>query len=330
MWVLDNALVTGGSGFLGSHLVDRLVSMGVKVKALDNNWRGTPRNLIDVADKIEFIEADIRDYPKIEQAAKEVDIIFNLASIQGTKFFYIHPDLVTEVGILGNLNIARAAIKENVSKVVFTSSSEVYADPDVIPTPEDHPLIIPDTRNPRWAYSMQKIFGESIFLMHEKDFDSVIIRIFNTYGPRMGWNHVISEFITRLELGEKFTIEGTGDETRSFCYVDDAIDGIILASTKDEGRNEVFNIGHPEEMHIIDLISHLEEISGKKIDPTFVDRPDGSPIRRSPDITKAKKLLGFSPKVGIRKGLEKTYDWYKREINWCKENEKQGQYSWLK
>jgi len=325
----DRILVTGGAGFIGSHLVERLSEMGKEVIVFDNSWRGSQKNLANVKDNIEFIEGDIRDYTSVKSAMKNVDVVFHLASLQGTKFFYDYPDLGLEVGLIGNLNVAKAMKENGVERILFTSSSEVYSQPNAFPTAENHPLIIPDPKNPRWSYSVTKIAGEVVFFSYGKKygFDTSVIRIHNTYGPMMGWQHVIPEFIKRLVLNEEFTVQGDGSECRSFCYIDDIVDGIILAAFKEAGMDEVFNLGNDgEECKIIDLIKILSQISGKEIEPVFSGiRPEGSATRRLPDISKARKLLDYDPKISIRDGLKLTYDWYKNEIE-----SDAKEYPWLK
>lgn len=328
---MGSVLVTGGAGFLGSHLVEKLVQKKFDVRVMDNSWRGSQKNLGNILKEIEFVEADIRDFQKVKDASKDVDIIFHLASIQGTKFFYSDPELVLEVGIQGSLNVAKAATENGVGRILYTSSSEVYGTPQYFPTDEKHPIIIPDIKNPRWSYSAQKIIGESIFLNYAKKsgFSPTIIRPHNAYGPRMGWEHVIPEFIRRIALGEKFTIQGKGTETRSFCYADDIIEGMILAATKEEGKNEIFNLGNPsEEVAINDLVKLLEKISNKKLKPVHIEKLEGSVEKRKPDISKAKKLLGFEPKTSLENGLKKTYEWYEKEIRWWLENKKPEEYPW--
>jgi len=327
-------LVTGGAGFIGSHLVGKLVEMGKDVIVFDNSWRGSKKNLNGVNDKIKFIEGDIRDYTSVKNSMKNVDVVFHLASLQGTKFFYEYPDLGLEVGLLGNLNVAKSIKENKVKRVLFTSSSEVYSQPRNFPTQENHPLIIPDPKNPRWSYSVTKISGEVIFFSYGKKhgFDATAVRIHNAYGPRMGWQHVMPEFIRRLVLGEKFIVQGDGSESRSFCYIDDIVDGIILAAFKEAGANEAFNLGNNmEECKISDLIKMLSHISGKKINPIFSDiRPEGSATRRLPDISKARKLLGYNPKTTLRDGLKLTYYWYKKEIESILKNAKTKDYPWMK
>ena len=311
MSVLDRILVTGGVGFLGSHISERLVESGLTIRILDNSWRGAKRNLEKVIDKVEFVEGDVRDYNTVNKVMKGMDTVFHLASIQGTKHFYEVPDATLEVGLIGALNVAKAAIKNKIERILFPSSSEVYGTPQFFPTAEDHPLIIPDAKNPRWSYSIEKIASESVFLNYAKKFgfDATIVRIHNAYGPRMGWEHVIPEFIRRLELKELFTVQGNGSETRSFCYVSDIVDGIILAAGKEEGKNEIFNLGNPKEEYSINsLIKLMGKFSGKNITPIYLERREGSTKRRRPDISKAEKMIGFKPKINLERGFKLTYD----------------------
>jgi len=314
---MDRILVTGGGGFIGSHLVRSLINMGFKVKVLDNNWRNGTKKLQDILEKIEFIEGDVRDFNQVNEALKDVDVVYHLAAILGTKYFYELPCLVLDVGLQGTLNIVKAVSQSNVKRLVFASSSEVYATPNEFPTPETHPLIVPDPKNPRFSYSSSKIIGEVLCWNYAKKygFDVTILRLHNPYGPDMGWSHVIPEFIKKIELNEKFTIQGNGIMTRSFCYISDAVDGIILAGTKDEGKNEVFNIGNQStETSINQLVTYLEEISGKTVNPIHISAPEGGTNRRNPDISKVR-TLGYDPQVGIKEGLNKTYAWYHQEIN---------------
>ena len=328
---MANILVTGGAGFIGSHLIRKLIKDGNEVRVFDNCWRFGKRNLDDILNKIDFIEADIRDFNKVKEAMQDIDTVYHLATILGTSYFYTRPCLVLDVGLVGTINVIKTIKESKVKRLLFASSSEVYATPQKFPTPETHSLVVPDSTNPRYSYSSTKIVGEILCINFAKKygFDTSIVRLHNPYGPNMGWDHVISEFIKRIVLNEKFTVQGDGTTTRSYCYITDTVDGIVLAATKEEGKNQIFNIGKEEETSVNQLIKHLEEISGKKLKPIYIPLPKGGTDRRKPDISKAKKLLGFNPKIGIKKGLKLTFDCYKNEINWHLKNSKPEEYPWL-
>lgn len=309
-------LVTGGTGFLGSFLLEQLLKKKCDVMVFDNNWRGKAENLAGL--DVQFVEGDIRDAAAVEKAMVGAEYVFHLASVQGTKNFYRYPELSLEVGLLGNLNVAKAAAKVRPKRLFFSSSSEVYAQPTVFPTPETHPLVVPDPANPRWSYSLTKIAGEVIFnnVSHQHGFESVAVRIHNAYGPRMGWDHVIPEFIRRLVLNEPFTIQGSGKETRSFCYVDDIIAGFLLVMEKGQSGG-VYNIGNEQEEHtILDVVRLLSDLTGKKITPQHLPVPEGSTSRRLPDLRNIR-ALGYNPTVALREGLEKTLSWYGKKIQEC-------------
>ena len=223
---MKNVLVTGGTGFIGAALVKNLVNKGFKVKTFDNNSRGGLDKLDDYLDRIEVIEGDIRDLPSVMDAMKGIDIVYHLAFINGTRYFYEKPDLVLEVGLKGMLNVMDAAMHHKVKRMIYASSAEVYQQPTHIPTNEDERLIIPDPRNPRYSYGGAKAIGEVMALHYAKhsDLETVIFRPHNIYGPNMGFEHVIPEFVLRMkEMSDNFSksdiefpIQGTGEETRAF------------------------------------------------------------------------------------------------------------------
>ena len=234
-------LVTGGSGFIGSALVKRLLNEGHSVRVFDNNSRGNLRRLDDILDKIEFVEGDIRDYDQVNQACKGVDSICHLAFVNGTKFFYELPELVLEVGIKGMMNILDACKENNITDLILASSSEVYQSPQQVPTPEEVPLIVPDLLNPRYSYGGAKLITELLAINYGRNnFERVVIfRPHNVYGPDMGWEHVIPEFLLKMHSLIKdtsknidFQIQGTGDETRAFVFIDDFTDGLYKVIDK--------------------------------------------------------------------------------------------------
>ena len=217
---MSSILVTGGSGFIGSGLVKALVRAGHRVRVLDDNSRGSPRRLAEVAEDIEFIACDIRDAAAVETAAKGMEEVHHLAFVNGTVFFYKQPDLVLDVGVRGMLNVVDACRKQNIGKLVLASSSEVYQTPPKIPTDESAPLSVPDVLNPRYSYSGGKLISELLAInFGRKHFERVLIfRPHNVYGPDMGFEHVIPQLASRLQAAGKkqpsgklrFEIQGSG------------------------------------------------------------------------------------------------------------------------
>ncbi len=311
-------LVTGGTGFIGSALVKRLVKEGYKVRVLDNNIRGVPENLKEVEAQIEIINADIRDAIQVQNAIKGVDSVIHLAYINGTEFFYTKPELVLEIAVKGIVNVIDGCMKESVKELILASSSEVYQTPKIVPTDESAQLIVPDPMNPRYSYGGGKIISELMAINYgRKHFNKVMIfRPHNVYGPAMGWEHVIPQLVLRmkeLSLKEKskeikFPIQGTGKETRAFVFIDDFIGGLMLMLEK--GRHlEIYHIGTTEEISIAEVASEIGNYFGKKIKLVSGKPAEGSTPRRCPDIAKIKKL-GYRPKTSFKKGLQITAKWY--------------------
>jgi nucleoside-diphosphate-sugar epimerase len=311
-------LVTGGSGFIGSALVKALVREGHHVRVLDNNSRGAARRLREIEKEIEFIEGDIRDAETVARAAHDCDEVHHLAFINGTRFFYTAPELVLEVGVKGIVNVLDACRRANVSTIVLASSSEVYQTPPKIPTDESVPLVVPDPHNPRLSYGVGKIVSEVMAINYgRKFFDRVLIfRPHNVYGPDMGWEHVIPQFALRLRKVAAtkpsgplpFEIEGDGQQTRSFCHIDDFVRGLMLLREKGEHLG-IYHIGTAEEVTIADLARRVAAHAGREIVFRFLPAPAGSAARRCPDISKMRGL-GYAPQVSLAEGLPPTLDWY--------------------
>jgi len=301
-------LITGGRGFLGQPLATALAAVGNEVVALDNDSRASG----GTAAKVEQLTADIRDADAVRDACRGCDLVVHLAAVQGTGNFYAMPDHVLDVNLRGVLNVAEACAAERVERLVFASSSEVYGVPESFPTPETAPMCVPDARNPRWSYGGSKLIGELVVVnwARERGFDYTVLRYHNVYGPAMGWDHVIPQFIRRLELGEDFTVQGDGEQRRAFCFVEDAVNGTI-AACGDGGANEILNLGNPDEEHSVnDLVASLTRVSGKQIEPQHVAFEGEGTRRRVPDISRARQLIGFEPSVTLDDGLRRTYDWY--------------------
>lgn len=310
-------LVTGGFGFIGSNFVRDLVALGHEVIVFDNASRGRRTNLKDLEDKIKVVQGDICDLNSLKIHCDGVDSMVHLAAVQGTGNFYSIPHKVLEVNVKGIINALEATIQCGIKRFFFSSSSEAYGVPKIFPTPETHELIVPDVLNPRYSYGGSKIIGELFTINYAKQygFDYTMVRYHNVYGPAMGWEHVLPQFIKRLEKGEEFTIQGDGKQTRAFCYISDAVDCSIKALLSENGKNDIFNVGNPkEEWDINHVVKVLSKVSSKKINPKHIPFEGEGTKRRIPDITKAVKKLGYSPKVSFEDGLKKTYDWYSKEI----------------
>lgn len=315
--MLSKVLVTGGTGFIGSFLVERLVEQGKDVRVLDNNFRGRPEYLEHIKDKIELIDGDIRNMEDIKSSLKGVEVCYHLAAINGTKYFYEIPDEILDVNAQGTINVIKALEGTDVKKFINFSSSEIYGGkPEYFPTDEMHKLVVDDPSNPRWTYSGSKIIGEiySHIFCKKFDIDYCNVRPHNFYGPRMGYSHVIGEFIERIEKKEEFTMQGDGKQMRSFLYIDDAIDAIV--KTEDVRLDGIpLNIGHDkDEFTMLEVAHKLAEIAGVELEIKHVGLPKGGTLRRLPTIENARKILGWEPKTSFEQGLKKTYDWYIEDL----------------
>lgn len=310
-------LVTGGAGFLGSALVRRLVRAGHRVRMLDNELRGAVVRLSDVKGDVECVHADIRDAEAVHRATKGVESVFHLAFVNGTEFFYTKPDLVLDVAVRGMVNVIEACLKHTVGELILASSSEVYQSPPTVPTDETVPLSIPDPLNPRYSYAAGKIISEIMALNYGKaHFRRVIVfRPHNVYGPDMGWEHVIPQFSLRMrELCRDpadpvcFPIYGTGKETRSFVFIDDFIDGLMLVLERGEHLS-IYNIGTTEEVTIASVAQGVGAYFGRRVVVVPGEPVKGGPRRRCPDTSKLVRL-GYTPKVSFADGLPIVVKWY--------------------
>ena len=311
-------LVTGGSGFIGAALVRRLVQGGDSVRVLDDNSRGRLRRLAGIESDIEFLGGDVRDPATVMAAAKGVDEVHHLAFVNGTEFFYSAPELVLEVGVKGMVNVLDACRAHSIGTLVLASSSEVYQTPPRVPTDESVPLVVPDPMNPRYSYAGSKIISELMAINFSRKFleRALIFRPHNVYGPDMGAEHVIPQFARRLqnciaiqpEGPVPFQIQGTGEETRSFCFVDDLVEGVMLMRAKGEHLG-IYHIGTREEVAVADLARRVAAIAGRDIMLMTGPVRLGSTLRRCPDISKIARL-GYKPRVPLDQGLPPTVRWY--------------------
>ena len=317
---MSRILVTGGSGFVGSGLVKALVKAGHRVRVLDDNSRGSPRRLAEVVKEIEFVAGDIRNATQVEKAAQGVDEVHHLAFVNGTEFFYSQPDLVLDVGVRGMINVIDACRKHGIGTLMLASSSEVYQTPPKVPTDETTPLAIPDPLNPRYSYGGGKLISELMAINYgRKHFNRVLIfRPHNIYGPDMGWEHVVPQLALRLNAAAKaqpsgtlrLDIQGTGKETRGFCFIDDLVAGVLVMREKGEHLG-IYHIGTMEEVTIADLAQRIAGIYGREIILVAGKPAPGGTARRCPDISKLAKL-GYKPRVPLSEGLRPTLDWYRQ------------------
>jgi nucleoside-diphosphate-sugar epimerase len=300
-------LVTGGTGFIGSNICELLIKANHNVKVFDNNSRGSISKIKKIRKKIRFIKGDIRSKESLNRALKNTDAVIHLAYINGTKYFYSKPVLILDVAVKGILNIIEACIKNKVKELYLASSSEVYQTPNKIPTDELEALKIPDIFNPRYSYGGGKILSELMGIHYGKKYFKklVIFRPHNVYGPDMGREHVIPEFINRFKTlkKRKFKIQGTGNEIRSFIYIEDFIEAFNLILKRGKHLN-IYNIGTREKIKIKDLAYKLSRIFKKKIIIKKMALAKGGTKIRVPSINKIKRF-GFKPKFNLNKGLRK-------------------------
>jgi nucleoside-diphosphate-sugar epimerase len=311
-------LVTGGTGFIGSALVRRLLVDGNSVRVLDDASRGAERRLADVAGQYELMVGDVRDPACALRAVAGVDAVHHLAFVNGTENFYNHPDRVLEVGSKGIINVVDACCAHRVEELFVASSSEVYQTPPTVPTAEEVPLVVPDLMNPRFSYGGGKLFSElyAVHVAGRRLGRVVIYRPHNVYGPDMGWEHVIPQLAVRLRrLSDQqphgalaFPIQGDGSETRSFCFINDFVNGLAVMQAHGEHVN-VYHIGTEDEVSIRDLVGRIAGLLGRDVEIRPGALQPGSAARRCPSIAKIAGL-GYRPQVSLDEGLATTCAWY--------------------
>ena len=297
-------VVTGGTGFIGAGICNLLIKNNYNVKIFDDNSRGSLRRLKGVENKYSFVRGDIRDKRTVIKVFKGADAVIHLAYVNGTKNFYKQPVKVLDIAIKGIVNVIESCIENNIKELYLASSSEVYQTPSKIPTDEMEMLKIPDIYNPRYTYGGGKILTELMGINYGRKYFKklVIFRPHNVYGPDMGNEHVIPEFLNKFKKmkGNKFKIQGTGKEIRSFIYIDDFINAFNLLLIR--GKHlKIYNIGTSEKLTIINLIEIISKLLGKKVKVLKSPLQKGSTKIRVPNISNIKKI-GFKQKIKIKKG----------------------------
>ena len=306
----DLAIVTGGAGFLGSHLCDRLLGEGYRVLCLDNFVTGGPGNVAHLADNAAFALVD-HDITVPYRAPEAPAFVFHLASAASPSAYLRLPVETLEVGSLGTKHALEIA-KEAGARFVFASTSEVYGDPEITPQPETYNGNVSCT-GPRSVYDEAKRYGEALVTAYRRLYglQTRTARIFNTFGPRLRADdgRVVPNFIKQAMAGNPLTVYGDGSQTRSFCYVSDLIDGILALARSDYA--EPVNLGNPDERSILDIARTIQRITGSTSSIIFSPTPEDDPVQRCPDITRAREILGWAPKVTFERGVEDTVRWLK-------------------
>ena len=305
-----NTIVTGGAGFLGSHLCDLLLENGHEVICIDNLVTGSAKNIEHIkSDQFTYLDHDVT---KPIYFGDKIDYIFHLASPASPIDYLELPIQTLKVGALGTYNMLGLA-KEQGARFLLASTSETYGDPLVNPQPESYWGNV-NPIGPRGVYDEAKRYAEAITMAYHRyhNVETRIVRIFNTYGPRMraGDGRVVPNFINQALKGEDITVYGDGSQTRSFCYVSDLLDGIYRLMMSD--FVEPVNIGNPDEMSVLEFAERVIEIVGSSSRVVFEELPVDDPKVRRPDISRAKEVLGWEPKVGLGEGLERTVEYFKK------------------
>ena len=308
-----NILLTGGAGFIGSHLVEKFIEKKHKVIVIDNLLTGSKKNLEHFFDNenFTFTELDVQNHIEV---VEDLDYVLHLASPASPKAYAEHPINTLKAGSIGTINTLGLSKAKN-AKYLFTSTSEIYGDPLVSPQPESYWGNV-NPNGTRSMYDEAKRFAEAATATYSRTYNlnTKVVRIFNTYGPRMQLNdgRVVTNFIVQALKNEDITIYGDGSQTRSFSFVDDTVNGII--ALMESNQNDVFNIGNPNEITVNELASTIIDLTNSNSKLINKDLPQDDPKQRRPDITKAKNLLNWEPVVKLEDGLTQTIDWVNSQL----------------
>jgi UDP-glucuronate decarboxylase len=313
------ALVTGGAGFIGSHLIDALLAEGAEVVCVDNLQTGRAANLrhLDNEPRFDFVEADVIDRlpPKVRLGKTRFSHVYHLACAASPPHYQADPEHTMLTCVLGTRNLLRFA-EEQGARFLLTSTSEVYGDPEIHPQPESYRGWVSCT-GPRACYDEGKRAAETLTFDFARmgRVDVRVARIFNTYGPRMRADdgRVVSNVISQAISGEAITVYGDGSQTRSFCYVSDMVDGLMRLMDSEPAPGAPVNLGNPNELTVSDLVERVIRLTGSRSQIVHMPLPVDDPRRRRPDIARAEAILGWSPKIDLQTGLEATAAWFADE-----------------
>jgi nucleoside-diphosphate-sugar epimerase len=310
------ALVTGGAGFIGSHIIDRLLGEGARVVCLDSLLTGRPENLAHLQrePRFEFVEHDVIDQLPQWLRGKRTAFshIYHLACAASPPHYQADPEHTMLTNVMGTRNLLRLA-EETGARLLLTSTSEVYGDPEMHPQTEDYRGAVSCT-GPRACYDEGKRAAETLAFdfLRLRRADVRVARIFNTYGPRMRADdgRVVSNVVCQALGGDDITVYGDGSQTRSFCFVDDLVEGLVRLMNSDAAVGMPINLGNPDELTVCDLVDRVIAMTGSASRIVRLPLPEDDPRRRKPDIGRAQSLLGWSPHVQLQQGLEATIDWF--------------------
>src|SRR5262245_24334703 len=308
-------LVTGGAGFLGSHIVEALLGSGEKVCVFDDFSTGSKRNVADwPAKDVKVVDGDVRDAKAIVRAAKGCDYLLHFAAVPGVAKSVEDPETTLEVNVTGTIHALLAAREAKIKRVVFASSAAVYGESPVLPKEE---TMLPTPFSP---YGASALAGEDLARVFYTTYrlETVCLRLFNCYGPRQDPNNpssgVIAQFVHAVLTGKTPTIYGDGKQSRDFTYVSDVVDATRLACTAPKAEGEVFNIGTGNRVTVSGLLNILGQLLEREIQPAYVDPRPGDIRHSLAEVTKAQEVLGYRPRVSIQQGLVKVLAWYRRTL----------------
>lgn len=311
---MANYLVTGGAGFIGSHLCGRLVQDGHSVRVLDNLWSGKRDNLSHVTGQVDFVEADLRDDAAVAAAVADIDFVLHHGAIASVQFSVEQPLVEQQVNAVGTLKVLDAARSAGVKRVVFAASAAAYGMDPATPKIESMAAV------PSSPYGLSKVTGEHYCRIYSEVFglETVCLRYFNIFGPRQDpsspYSGVISIFARRMLAGEPPTVFGDGQQSRDFAYVDNVVEANLLACQVSSAAGEVYNIGCERSISVNQLIGHLNDALGTSFDAVYEDPRPGDVRVSLADISRARQGLGYRPVVGFEEGLRNTVTWMRSEI----------------
>ena len=307
----ERALVTGGAGFIGSNLVERLLEDGHEVRVLDNFATGRRENLMGLADDVDIVEGDVQSYERAFNAVRGCDVVFHQAALPSVPRSIQDPLTSSSVSVTGTLNVLLAARDAGVRRVVFASSSSVYGSNRELPKQEAMAAA------PISPYAVSKLAAENFCVAFHRVYglETVALRYFNVFGPRQDpmsqYSAVIPKFVTAIQNGDRPVVYGDGEQSRDFTYIDNTIDANLLAASADGVAGEVFNVACGERISLNDLLHSLAEISGTTVEAEYVEARPGDVPHSLADIAKARDRLGYEPRVSVSDGLAKTFEHYR-------------------